>query len=97
MQQRFNPTAASGLNKTIQLNITGEEAGTYTIKIENQTCQLIPGDAGKPDLTLTASDQDWLAIIQGKQNAMQAFLSGKIKAAGDLMLATRIPSLFDIK
>lgn len=97
MQQQFNSTAAAGLNKTIQLNITGEGAGVYTIKIANQACQLINGEAEKPDLTLTTSDQDWLAIAQGKQDAMQAFLSGKIKASGDLMLATRIPALFNIK
>jgi putative sterol carrier protein len=97
MQKLFNPAAAKGINKTIQLNITGEDAGVYTIKIENQTCQLIPGGVENPNLTLTTSDKDWIAITQGKQDAMQAFLTGKVKATGDLMFAMNITNLFKIK
>jgi putative sterol carrier protein len=94
MQQLFNPSAAAGLNKTLQLNITGEDAGVYAVKIENQTCQVIKGGVEKPSLTLTMSDKDWLAITAGKLDAMNAFLTGKVKATGDMMLAMKIPQLF---
>ncbi|GHO86112.1 SCP2 sterol-binding domain-containing protein [Dictyobacter formicarum] len=97
MQKLFNPAAAAGLNKTIQLNITGEDAGVYALKIENQACELVPPESIKPDLTLTMSDQDWIAITQGQLNPMNAFLSGKIKATGDMMLAMKIPNLFSTK
>jgi putative sterol carrier protein len=94
MKSIFNPTAAAGLDKTIQWNISGEDAGKWAIKIANQTCEIIPGGVEKPDLTLSMSDQDWLAIASGKLNAMQAFTTGKVKAAGDLSLAMRITNLF---
>jgi putative sterol carrier protein len=94
MKSIFNPTAAAGLNKTIQWNISGEDAGKWAIKIANQTCEVIPGGVEKADLTLSMSDQDWLAIASGKLNAMQAFTTGKVKAAGDLSLAMRINNLF---
>jgi putative sterol carrier protein len=97
LQQAFNPSAAAGLKKIIQLNITGSDAGVYAAKIENQTCQLIPGGVEKPDLTLTTSDQDWIAIVNGQLDAMNAFLGGKVKAAGDMMLAMKIPQLFKLK
>ena len=94
LQKLFNPAAAAGLNKVIQLNITGEDAGEHALKIHNQTCELVQLGANKPDLTLTVSDKDWIAITQGQLNPMNAFLSGKIKATGDMMLAMKIPNLF---
>ncbi|MBV9256551.1 MAG: SCP2 sterol-binding domain-containing protein [Ktedonobacteraceae bacterium] len=94
MKSLFNPTAAAGLNKTIQWNISGEDAGKWAVKIANQTCEVIPGGVEKPDLTLSMSDKDWLSIAEGKLNAMQAFTTGKVKAAGDLSLAMRINNIF---
>jgi putative sterol carrier protein len=94
MKSLFNPTAAAGLNKTIQWNISGEDAGKWAIKIVDQTCEVITGGVEKPDLTLSMSDKDWLAIADGKLNAIQAFTTGKVKAAGDLSLAMRVNNIF---
>src|SRR5450432_2976593 len=55
MQKIFNPAAAAGLNKTIQWNISGEEADKWAVKIANQTCEVITGGVEKPDLTLSMS------------------------------------------
>ncbi len=93
----FNPSAAAGLNKTFQWNISGEQAGVWALKIADQQCELISGGVEKPDLTLSVSDQDWLAIAEGKLDAMNAFMQGKVKATGDLMLAMRIPNIFPVK
>jgi len=94
LQKLFNPKAAVGLDKTIQLNVTGEDAGEYALQIKNQTCELVEPGSNKPDLTLTINDQDWIAVTQGQLNPMNAFLSGKIKATGDMMLAMKISNLF---
>jgi len=93
----FNPSAAAGLNKTFQWNISGEQAGVWALKIADQKCELIPDGVEKPDLTLNVNDQDWLAIAEGKLDAMNAFMQGKVKANGDLMLAMRIPNIFPVK
>ncbi|GAC1359883.1 MAG: hypothetical protein NVS2B12_32660 [Ktedonobacteraceae bacterium] len=97
MQTLFNPSAATGMNKILQLNVTGDDAGVYALKIANQTCELIRGGVEKPDLNLTMADKDWLAIVEGKLDAMNAFLTGKVKATGDMTLAMRIPNLFPVK
>ena len=94
MKTLFNPTAAAGLNKTIQWNISGEDAGKWAITIVYQTCEVITGGVEKPDLTLSMTDKDWLAIADGKLNAIQAFTTGKVKAAGDLSLAMRVNNIF---
>jgi putative sterol carrier protein len=93
----FNPAAAGSLNKTLQWNVTGDEAGKYALKIANGTCELINGGVEKADITLTVADKDWLAVADGKLDAMNAFTTGKLKLAGDLMLAMKVTQLFPIK
>jgi putative sterol carrier protein len=93
----FNPAAASNMNKTFQWNITGDEAGKYALKIVNGKCELVTGGVEKPDVTFTISDKDWLAVAEGKMDAMNAFASGKLKFAGDIMLAMKTQQLFPIK
>ncbi|MBV8694788.1 MAG: SCP2 sterol-binding domain-containing protein [Chloroflexi bacterium] len=97
IQTIFNPAAAAGLNKTFQWNITGDEAGQWALRIADQTCQLIVGGVEKPDITMTMSDKDWLAIAEGRLDAMNAFLTGKVKVSGDMMLATKLQSLFPVQ
>jgi putative sterol carrier protein len=94
MEKLFNPAAAAGMNKTLQWNISGDEAGKWAFKIADQTCELITGGVEKPDLTMMMSDKDWLAIAEGQLDPMNAFMTGKVKTAGDMMLAMRIPQIF---
>jgi putative sterol carrier protein len=84
------------MTKTLQWNITGEEAGVWAFQIINGEGKLIPGGVEKPDITFTVSDKDWLAIAEGKLDAMNAFMTGKLKIAGDMMLGMKVPSLFPI-
>jgi putative sterol carrier protein len=93
----FNPAAAGSMNKTLQWNINGAEAGKYALKIANGTCELIQGGVEKADITLTVADTDWLAIAEGRLDAMNAFASGKLQLKGDMMLAMKVPQLFPIK
>jgi putative sterol carrier protein len=97
LQELFNANAAAGLNKTIQFNISGDDAHIWALKIANQTCELIRGGVEKPDLTLSVIDKDWIAIAERKLNPTNAYLTGKLKATGDITLAMRIPSLFGLK
>lgn len=93
----FNPAAAGSMKKTFQWNVTGEEAGKYALKIADGTCELVPGGVEKPDITFTIADKDWLAIGEGKLDAMNAFATGKLKLAGDMMLAMKIQQIFPVK
>jgi putative sterol carrier protein len=40
------------------------------------------------------SDKDWLAIAEGRLDPMNAFMTGKVKTAGDMMLALRLQQIF---
>jgi len=94
MPGQLNSAAAAGMNKIFQWNITGDEAGKWALKVTNGTGEVIPGGVEKPDITFTISDKDWIAIAEGKLDAMNAFMTGKLKVSGDMMLAMRLQQLF---
>jgi putative sterol carrier protein len=94
MQEIFSSSAAAGMDKTFQWNISGDEAGVWALRIVNQTCELIEGGVEKPSITLSMLDKDWIAIAEGKLDAMNAFMGGKVKVSGDMMLAMRLQQLF---
>jgi len=45
---------------------------------------------GKADVSISVSDADFVEIANGRLNAQKAFTSGRIKAKGALMLATKL-------
>jgi putative sterol carrier protein len=96
MPGRFQPGKASGVNATIQYDITGDGGGTWNAVIKDATCTVNEGAAPSPNLTLTMSAQDWLDMTSGKLSGQMAFMSGKLKLKGDMGLAMKIGSMFSV-
>lgn len=94
MAGRFNANAAAGLNAVIQYNIEGADGGDWYVVIKDQKCTVSEGVHSSPTLTMKMADKDWLAMVNGQLNGMTAFMTGKLKTQGDIMLAQRLTTLF---
>jgi putative sterol carrier protein len=94
MPKAFIPENAEGVDAVIQYHLTGEEAGDWIVTIQNGQVGVAEGIAENPKMTLTADSQDYKEVITGKQNGMTAFMQGKLKLAGDLNLAMKLPNFF---
>ena len=94
MPEAFQPEKAEGVDAVIQYHLTGEEGGDWIVTIEDGQCTVVEGEAEHPNVTLTADAQDYKDVVLGHSNAMNAFMQGKLKLAGDLNLAMKLPNFF---
>lgn len=94
MPANLNADAAKGMNSVIQFNLTGEGGGNYYVEIKDGTCNVTEGSHASPNMTMTMSAQDYVDMISGKLNGQMAFMSGKLKIAGDMGLAMKMQTLF---
>jgi len=92
--QAFNADAAKGLDAVFQFDITGEGGGNWNVAVKSGACEVQEGKAASPTVTLTMSSDTWLGMVNKQINGIQAFMSGKLKLNGDMLLAQRIPDLF---
>ena len=99
MPQLFRADRAGSTNAIIHWTITGRPDGgadTYEIVISNGTCTVSPTPQHDPKLALTMGPVDFMKLISGSGNPMMMFMTGKLKAKGDLGLAANVQNLFDI-
>jgi hypothetical protein len=99
MPTLFRPEKAGNTSAVIHWIITGGPAGasdTYETVIENGACTVTNQAAREPKLAMTMDPVTFLKVVSGDGNPMMMFMTGKIKAKGDLGLAANVAKLFDI-
>lgn len=99
MPSMFRPDRAGSTNAVIHWQITDRPDGgvdTYEVVIENGTCRVSENAEQDPKLTLTLGPVEFLKVVSGSANPIMMFMTGKLKAKGDLALAANIANLFNI-
>jgi len=95
MPKSFIPEKAEGLDVIIQFKFTGKEAGDWSATIQDGKCTIEQRVHSSPTMTLTADSDEYIKVVTGELNGMQAYLQGKIKVAGDLTLAMNLMGMFE--
>jgi putative sterol carrier protein len=99
MPTLFRADRAGATQAVIHWNITGGPGGstdTYETVIENGACTVTNQPVREPKLAMTMDPVTFLKVVSGDGNPMMMFMTGKIKAKGDLGLAAQVAKLFDI-
>eukprot|EP01057_Protomagalhaensia_wolfi_P004812 Protomagalhaensia_wolfi_Nauph_80__4811@NODE_5014_length_461_cov_4_663507_g4080_i0_p1_GENE_NODE_5014_length_461_cov_4_663507_g4080_i0NODE_5014_length_461_cov_4_663507_g4080_i0_p1_ORF_typecomplete_len124_score26_63SCP2/PF02036_17/4_8e28Alkyl_sulf_C/PF14864_6/4_3e10_NODE_5014_length_461_cov_4_663507_g4080_i026373 len=88
-----NADKVKKINGIFQYNITKD--GTTTVwTVDLKQPKVYEGKPnGKADCTLTLADEDMARIASGKLNPQQAFIQGKLKVAGNIMLTQKLSQL----
>jgi len=78
-----------------QFDIKNAEGKTqsWALDLKNGKGSVATGASPKADVTIVVSDADFLDMAAGKLNGQKAFMSGKIKIKGKMMLATKLDSV----
>ncbi|MBN1771124.1 MAG: SCP2 sterol-binding domain-containing protein [Deltaproteobacteria bacterium] len=94
MPETFVPEKAVGMNAVVQFDITGEGGGLWHAAIVDGVLSVVEGRHPSPQLTLSASAPDYVAISTGKLKGQLAFMTGRLKASGNLALAMKMQAIF---
>lgn len=88
-----NPKGIEGISTIYQFNLSGDEGGTYQIKINNSQVKVVEDRSLEPKCTFQLSDQNFLNLVDGKINPMMAFMSGQVKVKGDISQAMKLQDI----
>ena len=73
----------------------GGDAGKFILDLKNGSGDAKAGEDAKADCTITIADADLIAMADGKLDGMQAFMGGKLKIKGNMMLAQKLGSILE--
>ncbi|MFI6758370.1 SCP2 sterol-binding domain-containing protein [Micromonospora sp. NPDC050417] len=99
MPTLFRADRAGATNTVIHWNISDRADGgvdTYEVVIADGACTVNGSPAQDPKLALTLGPVEFLKVVTGGANPVMMFMTGKLKAKGDLALASKIADLFNI-
>ena len=94
MSRAFIPEQAEGLNAVIQFELSGEGGGDWQVGIADGQVNATAGSADYPNVTISATAEDYLAMVNGDLDPMKAFMGGKIRVKGDVNLVLKMQSMF---
>lgn len=86
LKQTYSTADAGKIKEqvAIQFNVTGEGAGALYVKIADGQIDIQPYEYYDRDVLVTTSAENLIALAEGRLDPVNAYLTGKIKASGDL-------------
>ena len=88
-------TGSAGAKATLQQVVsTSEGESRYWIVIDHGTVDMGPGDTPSPDATITQDYETAVALAKSEINPVSAFMSGKLKVGGSMMLLMQLQGAF---
>ncbi|KAI8081445.1 SCP2 sterol-binding domain-containing protein [Halteromyces radiatus] len=83
----------NGVFQFVIKNAQGKEE-VFTIDCKKEGKVVRGKGAVKADAIITIGDQDFVDLADGKLNGQKAYMSGKLKIKGQMMLAMKLDNVF---
>ncbi|KAI9313958.1 sterol binding protein [Dichotomocladium elegans] len=83
----------NGVFQFVIKNKQGKEE-TFTVDVKKEG-KVVRGKGNtKADAILSLKDEDFVALATGKLNGQKAYMTGKLKVKGQIMLAMKLDKIF---
>ena len=83
------PEKVAGMNCVYQFRVAD---AAWNVKLTEGKAAVAEGEAPSANCTIAMAEADFLDLVSGKLNGQMAFLTGKLKVAGDMGLALKLGS-----
>lgn len=90
----FKADQAKGENIVFQWELSGENGGTWSVKIENGEVEVKPEAHPSPNITIQTDADTFIKMAKGEANETSLFMQGKIKIKGNPMAAMKFRKYF---
>jgi len=90
-----NPDVVKKAQAVVQINLS-EPDSQWVLDLKNGSGSAHAGAADKPDVTMSATTADYMDVCEGKADAQKLFFAGKLKLAGNMMVAQKLDFLRSI-
>ena len=91
LESRVDPAKTAGMSNSYVFDVEG--AGQWTVRVTDGTVDVKEG-AEPADVTISSSAETFEKIAAGEQNPTTAYMTGKLKIAGDMGAAMKLQKLF---
>lgn len=91
LPSRVDAEKTAGMRNSYVFDIGG--AGQWTVRVADGAVTVVEG-AEDADCTISASEDVFAKIASGEQNPTTAYMTGKLKIAGDMGAALKLQKLF---
>lgn len=93
MRNSFRADKAKGVQARYEFDLSGPHGGKWWIEIRDGKFKMGRGPIANPDVTFSASDDDWVALSNGTLAGWWAHLSGRLKIKGSQALARKLDEM----
>jgi putative sterol carrier protein len=97
MPRAFVPEKAAGVSAKVAFEFTGDGGGQFVVSVHDGACEVSAGTVADAKTAVTVAASDWVDIIEGRLDAMKAFMGGQLKVKGDMMFLIKFQQMFDAK
>jgi putative sterol carrier protein len=88
-----NPGLVDEVNAIFQFDVSGDDGGSWLVDLRNAPGSVAQGKSDEADCVVSVAQKDLAGIMDGSVDPQMAFMMGRIKVAGNFMLATKLKAL----
>jgi putative sterol carrier protein len=99
MPERFMAEKAGDVEAVVEWRVRGRPDGgvdRWQLVIEKGSCRAQRDGDAEPTVSFTVGDVDFIKLVTGNASGPMLFTFGKLKIRGDLLLAARFQSFFEV-